>query len=71
MEIKIVMSYYIVKCAIYRKFVFEVALAHMVIANVVNNFLWELLRIGSHVSIHEQVASNDPEAVLEYRHYGS
>lgn len=38
----------------------------MVVAHVVDYLLRELLRIGSHVSIHEQVAPNDLEAMLEY-----
>lgn len=58
-------------CHIYHQFILQVALAHVVIADVVDHFLRELLRIGCHVAVHEQIAPDYAETVLEYRHYGS
>lgn len=56
---------------LYREFVLEVALPHVVVAHVVDDLLRELLRVGAHVPVHEQVAPYDLEAVLEHWDYCS
>lgn len=58
-----------VRWSIYLKFSFQVALSHVIIAYIVDNLLWEFLRISGHVSIHEQVTSNYLEAMFEDWYY--
>lgn len=41
----------------------------MIVAHIVNDLLRELPLVSSHVSIYEEVTSDDLEAMLEYGHY--
>lgn len=55
----------------YLQVLLEIALPHVVVAHVVDDLPRELVRVGGHVAVHEQVAAHDLEPVLEHWDYCS